>query len=67
MIDKYGGKGDPTFPQPEQHDGPEFFIECLSKGGDSSGVTISFKFVNHTAWPARIQDNLSFRYYMDLS
>ncbi len=67
MIDKYGGKGDPTFPQPEQHDGPEFFIECLSKGGDSSGVTISFKFVNHSAWPARIQDNLSFRYYMDLS
>ncbi|MBR2955015.1 MAG: glycoside hydrolase family 9 protein [Ruminococcus sp.] len=67
MVDKYGGKGDPTFPQPEAHDGPEFFIECLSKGGDSSGVTISFKFVNHSAWPARIQDNLSFRYYMDLS
>ena len=67
MVEKYGGKSDPTFPQPEKRDGPEFYIECLSKGADSSGVTVSFKFVNHTAWPARIQDNLSFRYYMDLS
>lgn len=67
MIDKYGGKSDPTFPQPEQHDGPEFFVECLTKGGDSSGVTISFKITNHSAWPARVQDNISFRYFMDMS
>lgn len=67
MIDKYGGKSDPSFPQPEQHDGPEFFVECLTKGSDSSGVTISFKITNHSAWPARVQDNISFRYYMDMS
>ncbi|MBR6580395.1 MAG: glycoside hydrolase family 9 protein [Ruminococcus sp.] len=67
MIDKYGGKSDPSFPQPEKRDGPEFFVECLTKGGDSSGATISFKITNHSAWPARLQDNISFRYYMDLS
>ena len=67
MIDKYGGKSDPTFPQPEQHDGPEFYVETLTKGSDGSGITISFKITNHTAWPARLQDNISFRYYMDLS
>ncbi len=67
MIDKYGGKSDPSFPQPEQHDDPEFFVECLTKGSNSSGVTISFKITNHSAWPARVQDNISFRYYMDMS
>lgn len=67
MIDKYGGKSDPSFPPKESHDGPEFFVEALSKGADASGITISFKLTNHSAWPARVQDNLSFRYYMDLS
>jgi hypothetical protein len=67
MIDKYGGTKDASFPQPEVHDGPEFYVEVLSKGGDASGQTISFKVTNHSAWPARVQDNISFRYYMDLS
>lgn len=67
MIDKYGGETDPSFPQKEEHYGPEFFVEALSKGADSSGITVSFKITNHSAWPARVQDNLSFRYFMDLS
>ena len=67
MVDKYGGTTDSSFPQPEKHDGPEFYVESLVKGMDDSGVTISFKMTNHSAWPARVQDNLSFRYYMDLS
>lgn len=67
MIDKYGGESDPTFPQPEAHDSPEFYVECLSKGSDATGSTISFKITNHSAWPARVQDNISVRYYMDLS
>ncbi len=67
MIDKYGGKTDPSFPPKEAHDGPEFFVEALDKGTTASGATISFKVTNHSAWPARIQDNISFRYYMDLS
>ena len=67
MVDKYGGTKDPNFPESEVHDGPEFYVEVLSKGGDASGQTISFKVTNHSAWPARVQDNISFRYYMDLS
>lgn len=67
MIDKYGGKSDPAFPPKEAHDGPEFYVETLTKGSDSSGITLSFKVTNHSAWPARVQDNISFRYYMDLS
>lgn len=67
MVDKYGGTTDSSFPQLEKHDGPEFYVESLVKGMDDSGATISFKMTNHSAWPARVQDNLSFRYYMDLS
>ncbi len=67
MVDEFGGETDPTFPQPEVHDGPEFYVEALSKGADSSGITVSFKITNHSAWPARVQDNISFRYYMDMS
>lgn len=67
MIDKYGGKSDPSFPPKEAHDGPEFYVEALDKGISASGATISFKVTNHSAWPARVQDNISFRYYMDLS
>lgn len=67
MVDLYGGTKDPNFPAPEAHDGPEFYVEVLSKGSDSSGQTVSFKVTNHSAWPARIQDNISFRYFMDLS
>ncbi len=67
MTQEFGGETDPTFPQPETHDGPEFFVEALSKGADASGITISFKVTNHSAWPARVQDNISFRYFFDAS
>ena len=67
MLEQYGGTVDPNFPPKEVHDGPEFYVEAIQKESGSSGVTISFKITNHSAWPARVQDNISFRYYMDLS
>lgn len=67
MLDKYGGTSDPAFPPKEAHDGSEFYVEVTDKGISAQGATVSFKVTNHSAWPARVQDNLSFRYYMDLS
>ena len=67
MVDKYGGKSDAAFPPKETHDSPEFFVEVTDKGMSAQGATVSFKVTNHSAWPARVQDNISFRYYMDLS
>ncbi len=66
MVSEYGGKTDPDFPKPEVKT-DEYYIEASMKTLDSTGATLSFKFTNHTAWPARYQDNMSFRYYMDLS
>ena len=65
MLDKYGGKSDPNFPYPEQRE-DEFFVEAKATS-DSGGTTVSMKITNHTAWPARVVDNISMRYYMDLS
>jgi hypothetical protein len=67
MIDKYGGTPDPKFPEKETHDSPEFYVEALDKGSSSSGMTVSFKITNHSAWHARVQDNISCRYFMDMS
>lgn len=67
MIDEYGGTTDPSFPPKETHDGPEFYVEAKMAQISASSATVSFKITNHSAWPARLQDNISFRYYMDLS
>lgn len=65
MVSEYGGKSDPAFPYPETRD-DEFFVEAKVTS-DAGGSTVSMKLTNHTAWPARVVDNLSMRYYMDLS
>ncbi|MBQ3567121.1 MAG: glycoside hydrolase family 9 protein [Oscillospiraceae bacterium] len=66
MVDKYGGTADPSFPEPETRDA-EFFVEATLKQSSASGVSLSLKFTNHTAWPARVVDNMSYRYYFDAS
>lgn len=65
MSEEYGGTPIADFPATEVRD-VEFFVEAKAKASDS-GVDLSLKFTNHTAWPARVVDNMSFRYYMDLS
>lgn len=66
MTDKYGGKTVPNFPDPEERD-DEFYVEAQIKQSSSSGISLSLKFTNHTAWPARVVDNMSYRYYFDVS
>ncbi len=54
------------FPEPETRDA-EFFVEAQIKQSSDSGVSLSLKFTNHTAWPARVVHNMSYRYYFDVS
>lgn len=65
MVQEKGGKADPNFPPAEERE-PEFFVEAKLTEA-SGGVNLSLKLTNHSAWPARIENNLSYRYYMDLS
>ncbi len=66
MVDEFGGTVDLSFPEPEVRD-DEFFVEAQLKQNTDSGVSLSLKFTNHTAWPARVVDNMSYRYYFDVS
>ncbi|MGN1411986.1 MAG: glycoside hydrolase family 9 protein [Oscillospiraceae bacterium] len=66
MVDEYGGNIDTSFPQPEEI-APEFYVEAMIKQNSSSGVSLSLKFTNRSTTPARIEDNMSYRYYFDVS
>ena len=66
MVDEYGGKTDSSFPEPEERD-DELFVEAMVKQSSDSGVSLSLKITNHTAWPSRVVNNLSYRYYFDVS
>lgn len=63
MVSEYGGTTDLNFPEPEQREA-EFYVEAKLKHS-ATGSDLSLKFTNHTAWPARIVDNMSYRYYLD--
>lgn len=65
MIDEYGGTSDPNFPYPETRT-DEIYVEA-KHSATASASTISLKLTNETAWPARVVDDISIRYYMDLS
>ena len=67
MCSKYGGEGLESFPVKETPDGPEYYVEAMIKQLSGSGVSLSLKFTNKTAWPARYEDNLSYRYYVDVT
>ncbi|MBQ8296147.1 MAG: glycoside hydrolase family 9 protein [Ruminococcus sp.] len=67
MTEKYGGETLKDFPPVEQHDMPEFFVEAQLRQTSASGVDLSLNITNRSAWPARVQDNLSYRYYMDIT
>lgn len=66
MTEEYGGTTDAEFPEPEKRDA-EFYVEAQIKQSSDSGISLSLKFTNHTAWPARVVDNMSYRYYFDVS
>lgn len=66
MVDAYGGTIDTSFPELEEVS-PEFYVEAMIKQNSSSGVSLSLKFTNRSTTPARIEDNMSYRYYFDVS
>lgn len=64
----FGGNPVPEsqFPQPEVRD-LELFVEARLNSGGPRHTEISALVHNRTAWPARRTDNLSLRYWVDIS
>lgn len=67
MVTKYGGDIDEDFPEEETPSWDEFYIEaCINQSATSYGE-IKVQATNHSAWPARVIEDLSFNYYMDFT
>jgi len=67
MIEKYGGKIDPSFPQPEEPKWEEFYIDGCVNQESGSYTELKINATNHSAWPTRTIKDLSYNYYMDLT
>lgn len=68
LYNDFGGTPipDSQFPPTETRD-DEFLVEARYKTTDSRHVEIAARVFNHTAWPARVTDNLTLRYWVDLT
>lgn len=56
----------PSFPAPEERE-DEMFVEASVNVSGSNFVEIRALLNNRSAWPARASEDMSFRYYVDLS
>lgn len=68
MYQLYGAGQSPLPDFPEQETpADEFFAEASVNSSGSNYTEIRAQLNNRSGWPARKTDNLSFRYYVDLS
>lgn len=67
MINDYGGKILDNFPPTEEPKWAEWEIAAVLNGSGNSYTEIKAWAMNHTAWPARVEKNISYNYYFDVS
>ncbi len=70
LVKAHGGRALQGFPQPEDRSAnPEAYVEAKVSYADAgkSGALINIKVNNSTAYPPRELENLSFRYFFDMS
>lgn len=67
MIDEYGGEALADFPPVEQPKWAEFFMKASFNQATDSYTEIKAYAMNHSAWPARVIQDLSYNYYFDIS
>jgi hypothetical protein len=67
MIDDKGGEKLADFPPVETPKWDEWKVGAVLNGKGDSYTEIKAWAMNHTAWPARVQKDISYRYYFDVS
>jgi len=67
MYNTYGGSPLETFNGIEEKTDDEIYVEAGINASGSNFIEIKAVINNKSAWPARMCENLSFNYYMDLS
>jgi hypothetical protein len=66
LIILNGGATLSNFPQPETKE-PEMFTQACYNNGYGTYTEIRLSICNQSAWPPRVSDKLSARYYFDLT
>lgn len=69
MYTLYGGLTLPDFPAAhiEPVAGPEYFVRAKIASESDSSTGILTQTSNRSAWPATVRDDLSYRYFFDIS
>ncbi len=77
MIETYGGEIDPTFPAKQlaeeyekdqlEPTHKEFYMEASINQSSESYIEIKAQATNHSAFPTRVANSLSYRYFFDIS
>ena len=67
MYSEYGGSPLANFPVAETPSRAELRSYSKFNSNNDFGSTISIMFQNRSAWPARVSDNISMRYFFDIS
>lgn len=67
MVDDYGGEPLEDFPPIEEPTRNEFFMKASINQSSSSYTEIKAYAMNHSAWPARTVEDLSYNYYFDIT
>ncbi len=66
LIDDYGGEILSDFPVEETPKWAEWEIAAVLNGSGDSYTEIKAWAMNHTAWPARVEKNVSYNYYFNV-
>jgi hypothetical protein len=66
LTSLYGGEPLMNFPVKETPR-DEYYVAAKVNASGRNFIEVAGILYNHTAWPARISQNLSYRYYVDLS
>ncbi len=67
MVSDYGGEKLADFPPVETPKWAEWEVAAVLNGSGNSYTEIKAWAMNHTAWPARVEKNISYNYYFDVS
>ena len=67
LIDENGGTPLADFPPTETPKWAEWEVAAVLNGSGDSYTEIKAWSMNHTAWPARVAEDISYRYYFDVS
>jgi hypothetical protein len=67
LIAEYGGEPLADFPETETPKWDEFSMKASINQAASSYTEIKAYALNHSAWPARVIEDLSYNYYFDIS